>query len=206
MKILIIDYGVGNLKSLQNQFKRLGFEAIISSDVNMIDDADKLILPGVGHFAYGMKRLQELGIVDVLNKKVIKEKTPILGICLGMQIFTEWSEEGNIKGLGWLKAKTIRFNFNDQIKKYKIPHMGWNTIDIKKDSKLFKNIENGSLFYFVHSYYVVCTEKVDVLATTDYGCIFDSAIQKGNIYGTQFHPEKSFDKGLQFLKNFVESA
>ncbi|MBN2101801.1 MAG: imidazole glycerol phosphate synthase subunit HisH [Candidatus Aenigmarchaeota archaeon] len=205
MKIVIIDYGVGNIKSIQNQLIKLGYNSSVSSEKTDIINADKLILPGVGHFAYGMKTLNELDLLGTLKKKVIIEKTPILGICLGMQLFTEWSEEGNVSGLGWIKGKAVKFT-KDPNKRYKIPHMGWNSIKIKKQNKMIRGIKNDSLFYFVHSFYVECSEDIDILTTTKYISKFASMIQKENIYGTQFHPEKSHENGLQILKNFAEYA
>ncbi|MDD5571239.1 MAG: imidazole glycerol phosphate synthase subunit HisH [Bacteroidales bacterium] len=200
--IVIIDYGMGNLRSVLNKFNKIGTKAIISSKVDDIKNASKLVLPGVGHFANGMKNLREFGLLDALNEKVLNEKIPIIGICLGMQLLTGFSEEGNVAGLNWIKGKTIRFNIDNT--KLKVPHMGWNSIIRKKENILLKGIPDDSMFYFVHSYYVVCDNNDDVLTATDYGCNFVSALQSGNIYGTQFHPEKSHEYGLQLLKNFTE--
>ena len=161
-----------------------------------------MILPGVGHFANGMKKLRELELIDVLDEKVLSQKTPILGICLGMQLFCKFSEEGNIEGLKWFDADTVRFKKNDV--RHKIPHMGWNSLEVMKKSELFKSLDKEHLFYFVHSYYVKCNIQEDVLATTNYAYEFVSAIEKDNIYGVQFHPEKSHEWGEQVLKNFLE--
>jgi glutamine amidotransferase len=201
--IIIIDYGMGNLRSVLNRFQRLGASVSLSSDPETILRSKKLILPGVGHFAAGMKNLNSLGLLDILHQKIIVDQTPILGICLGLQLFSEYSEEGNSSGLGWIKAKTIRFSLNDETKKLKIPHMGWNSLIIKKSSNLFYGIKESDLFYFVHSYHIDCTDKEDILSTTDYGYEFVSAIQKGNLYGTQFHPEKSHEWGAQLIRNFI---
>lgn len=198
--ITIIDYGMGNLHSVFKALKRMNIKSIISSKSSDIESADKLILPGVGHFKKGMENLKSLGIIGILNKKVITEKTPILGICLGMQLLTKHSEEGDVFGLGWIDAKTIKFNLDT---KFRSPHMGWNTIKIQKENLLLKNNSEEDIFYFVHSYYINCKNKKDILATTNYGCEFVSAIQKNNIYATQFHPEKSHSLGLQVIKNFV---
>lgn len=200
--IVIIDYGMGNLRSVYNKCKRVGYSALISNNRNDIIRAEKLILPGVGHFANGMKKLKELDLLDILNKKVIEEKTPILGICLGMQLFCKFSEEGNVKGLEWFDADVVRFNSNNI--RFKIPHMGWNSINPHKESVLLKNLNAEHLFYFVHSYYVRCNNAEDVLTTTEYNTEFVSAIQKGNAIGVQFHPEKSHEWGEQLLKNFLE--
>lgn len=201
--IIIVDYGMGNLRSVFNKFKKIGVPAKISSDLNEISSATKLILPGVGHFANGMRNLKQMGLLDLLNKKVIEEKTPILGICLGMQLFTKFSEEGNVEGLGWIDAQTVRFKFDPKVTKLKIPHMAWNSVQIEKESKLHENIPNETMFYFVHAYHVECNDKTDILDSAEYVYRFTSAVERGNIYGTQYHPEKSHDEGLQLLKNFI---
>jgi len=182
----------------------LGFESLISSNRQMIDQADKLILSGVGSFDQGMKKLAEKELMDHLARKVLVDKIPILGICLGMQLFTESSEEGLMPGLNWIKAKTIRFNFTGNNNKLKIPHMGWNTITVKKNDPLLKDIATEPRFYFVHSYHLECKDKEDILCQTIHGYEFASAIARENIYGVQFHPEKSHRYGMQILKNFVE--
>jgi len=202
--IVIIDYGMGNLRSIKNKFDRMGVDSIISMQVDEIEKADKLVLPGVGHFKAGMENLTQLGILPILNKRVLEDKIPILGICLGMQLLSDWSEEGNAAGLGWIDAKTVKLNFNGNGSKLKIPHMGWNSIEKRRENCLLKNITFDADFYFVHSYHVICNDKNDILSTTLYGYNITSAINKENIYGTQFHPEKSHDQGMQILKNFVE--
>ncbi len=199
--IVIIDYGMGNIRSVSNKIYRAGYEALVSHEKSIINNANKLILPGVGHFFNGMKRLNERNIIDILNKKVLIDKTPILGICLGMQLFTRFSEEGNTKGLGWLDAETIKFALSDI--RHKVPHMGWNSIEHKKVSLLLQDIPDNRHFYFVHSYHVTCNNKEDVLTTTEYGYEFVSAVQRENIFGTQFHPEKSHEWGEKILNNFL---
>lgn len=203
-KIVIIDYGMGNLRSVQQKFTRLQIPAEISCNIDVIAAADKLILPGVGHFANGMKNLKNMGLLEVLNQKVLQQKIPILGICLGMQLFTEFSEEGNVEGLGWIKGKTIKFSFPEGTKTLKVPHMGWNNIYMTKSSKLMENIADDAMFYFVHSYHVQCADASDCLTMTNYGIDFCSAVERDNIYGTQFHPEKSHDSGFQIIKNFIQ--
>ncbi|MEI7475328.1 MAG: imidazole glycerol phosphate synthase subunit HisH [bacterium] len=202
--IVIIDYGMGNLRSVYKAFKRLNIEATVSSATNDIKNAQKLILPGVGHFKNGMENLNKLGLIELLHTKVIEEKTPILGICLGMQLFTNHSQEGDVRGLGWINAETIKFNFNDLNNKLKIPHMGWNSINIQKESRIMSGLNNSSSFYFVHSYYVNCNDKNDILCKTNYGIEYTSAVEKNNITGMQFHPEKSHDEGLQIINNFAK--
>lgn len=202
INLTIIDYGMGNLHSVYKKCKRLGYNAIISNQKEDITNADKLILPGVGHFANGMKKLQKYDLIETLNHQVQIRKTPILGICLGMQLFCSFSEEGDVEGLNWIDAKVIRFKISDH--RYKIPHMGWNSVNIKKESTIFDSYDKNRLFYFVHSYHVLCNEDKDILGTTDYGYKFVSAIKKNNILGVQFHPEKSHEWGEQLLKNFLE--
>ena len=199
--ITIIDYGMGNLGSIENMIKKIGYKSLITSDIEEIKHADKLILPGVGAFDHGMKQLRESGLIEILNQKVSIEKTPILGICLGMQLMTKSSEEGTIKGLGWIDAESKKFA-SDELK---IPHMGWNIIKHKKLSKLFDENESEKRFYFVHSYCVSCNNKGDILTTTPYIYDFISSFERGNILGTQFHPEKSHKFGMSLIKNFVES-
>ena len=175
----------------------------MSADSKDIEAADKLILPGVGHFSNAMDNLKELGLIEILNKKVLEDRVPILGICLGMQLMATKSEEGNYEGLGWFDAEVVKFSVKDKLK-YKIPQVGWNQIAIKKESKLMKSIPNLSEFYFVHSYHVKCNDKSDIVNTTDYEYRFTSAIEKSNIYGVQYHPEKSHDVGIQMITNFIE--
>ena len=201
-KIVIIDYGMGNLRSVLKKFEYFDCNVIISSDKQKIASADKLILPGVGNFANGVKKLKETGIWDVLNKRVIDKQTPILGICLGMQLMAKKSEEGNTEGLGWFDAEVVRFKVSDTLK-FKVPHMGWNTVITQKKSNLLNGIKENDSFYFVHSYHIKCTNKQDILTVSSYDYSFASAIQKGTIYGVQFHPEKSHDTGEQLIKNFI---
>ncbi|MDB6055436.1 MAG: hisH [Verrucomicrobiales bacterium] len=201
--IIIVDYGVGNLGSIQNMIKQNGGHASISGNPEELSKATKLILPGVGAFDYGMDQLHSSGLVPFLNKKVLEEKTPILGICLGAQLLTRRSEEGVKPGLGWIDADTKRFRLDDK-KHLKIPHMGWDEVSFSKPSKLTINLPVPSRFYFVHSYHFVCDNAQDPLMMTEYGYPFVSAFEKGNVAGVQFHPEKSHKFGLQLLKNFVE--
>ncbi len=202
MNIVIIDYGMGNIGSIRNMLGKAGTQAIISSQIEVIQQAQKLILPGVGAFDEGMKNLKEYNLIDILNKKVLEEKTPILGICLGMQLFSSHSQEGMKPGLNWLNAQTIKFIPQNN---RKIPHMGWNTIEIRKKNPILDGLPQDSRFYFVHSYHVVCAHEEDVLAVTSYHGDFVSALHKGNIWGTQFHPEKSHRFGLKLLSNFVNN-
>mgnify|MGYP005845250055 CR=1 FL=1 len=203
-KIVIIDYGAGNLKSIKNMLRKAGHtEVIISNQQDEITNADKLILPGVGHFDYGMNKLHESKLIPSLTHQVMKQKIPILGICLGAQLMTQGSDEGEEKGLGWVNGKTVAFDKNKLSKQYKIPHMGWNEVNSQKDAKLFQNMPQPSRFYFVHSYHLYMYNQEDVWLTTHYGYTFCAAYQHENIFACQFHPEKSHKFGLQLIKNFV---
>jgi imidazole glycerol-phosphate synthase subunit HisH len=202
-KIIIIDYGMGNLRSIANKFRRLNIDATISHNLSEIKTADKLILPGVGHFKTGITRLREMGLINLLNSMVLHDEVPILGICLGLQLFSNYSEEGEIDGLGWIDATTVRFKISDKIM-YKVPHMGWNSVEIINKNKLDYDLDKTDMFYFVHSYYINCEDHSIIWMKTKYDYEFVSAVKKGNIYGTQFHPEKSHDSGVKILKNFAE--
>lgn len=199
--VTIIDYGLGNLASIKNMMKKIGVQSVISSSVEQIAKADKLILPGVGHFAKGMENLHNSGIIPILNEVVIVKKKPILGICLGMQLMTKHSEEGDVEGLGWIDALTMKFNLANP--SLKIPHMGWTDVKFNLDDKLSVDLKESARFYFVHSYFVKCNREENILASTKYENWFHSGIINGNIRGVQFHPEKSHKFGMQLLKNFA---
>jgi glutamine amidotransferase len=198
----IINYNLGNPKSIKNMLGYLSIDAQISSDPIEIAHAERLILPGVGHFQHGMEQLEQLGLIEVLNKAVQVDKKPILGICLGMQLLTKHSEEGNIDGLGFIHAQTLKFKLEDP--QLKIPHMGWNTVEFKKESKLRNEIRPNPRYYFVHSYFVECNKQEDVLCSTDYGKEFVAGFEHENIFGLQFHPEKSHKFGMELLANFCK--
>ena len=202
-KIVIVDYGTGNLNSVRRSLDRLRAGSIISSNPNDISSADKIILPGVGHFGNAMSNLRELNLLDALHEAVLVKQKPILGICLGMELMAQNSEEGNTSGLGWFDAEVVRFNISDK-RRYKIPQMGWNNIRIKKNSLLMKSMSEVSEFYFVHSYHLKTNDQSDILNETEYESIYTSAIEKDNIFGVQYHPEKSHDAGDQLIRNFVE--
>jgi len=200
--IAIVNYGLGNLGSIQNMLKRIGADSIITSDIVEIKKANKIILPGVGAFDTGMKNLKDFGLFDILNEKVLIEKVPVLGICLGMQLLADGSEEGNSLGLGWVKGYCKRFNFGNT-SSLKVPNMGWSNLLIKKPTRLIDEIEDQR-YYFVHSYYVRCGNSEDILAESTYGIKFTCAVEKDNILGVQFHPEKSHKFGMNLLNNFIE--
>ena len=212
--LVIVDYKMGNLHSVKKKLDRLKVDALISSDPATILNASKLILPGVGHFGNAMKNLKELNLLDALNEAVLVKKTPILGICLGMQLMAKTSEEGtenrelraesrdlfSVKGLGWFDAEVVKFTFEDTLR-FKVPHTGWNQVFSEKETPLFKNIPAGSHFYFVHSYFIEYNNTY-TLSSTDYNIKFSASIWQDNFYGVQFHPEKSGMYGEQLLTNF----
>ena len=199
--IAIIDYGMGNIASVINMFKRIGNRDVVyTRDLDTIAKADKLLLPGVGAFDNGMQHLESAGLIEVLSKRVVADKIPVLGICLGMQLLTRRSEEGLRSGLGWIAADCKKFQFSSE-DNLKIPHMGWNYIDVRNQSQLIDTTKKQK-FYFVHSYYVSCDNSDDVTATCNYGVDFACMIQRDNIFGAQFHPEKSHKFGMELLEKF----
>jgi glutamine amidotransferase len=202
-RIVIVDYGLGNLNSVKRKLDRLKAASIITSNSEEIRNADKLILPGVGHFSKAMENLDKLGLIPLLNELAIEKKIPILGICLGMQLMCESSEEGNAKGLSWVDGKVVRFNVSDPIK-YKVPHTGWNSVVLRNNSPLMKNIPEDTAFYFVHSYHVDLKDQNLAINLTSYDYSFVSGFQKENIFGLQYHPEKSHDVGDQIFQNFID--
>lgn len=203
--IAIIDYGMGNLGSIRNMLQRLGSLCMVTSDLSQIRKAKKIILPGVGSFDQAMNNLKDFDLIGILSEKVQELKTPVLGICLGMQVMAKDSEEGSLPGLGWIDACTKKFNSLALDPILKIPHMGWNTLKIKRNVAFLADLPQNPSFYFVHSYHVVCNSIEDVVATTNHGYDFVSIFQHDNILAVQFHPEKSHKFGMQVLKNFAES-
>lgn len=201
-KITIIDYGMGNLASIKNLIKKIGGEAEITNNIEKINVAEKIILPGVGAFNKAMANLRELQFIEILNKKVLVDKIPLMGICLGMQLLTNYSEEGNCEGLGWIDAKTIKFKFENNT--VKVPHMGWTDVNLTMpEHSIFREIKDTPRYYFVHSYYVQCASPKNTIAQSIYQHPFDCGIAKDNIIGFQFHPEKSHKFGMQLMHNFI---
>ncbi len=204
MNIVIVDYGAGNLASIKNILKKAGIQSTISSDFKVIEDADKLILPGVGAFDTCVQKLNDSGLIAVLNKKVLVEKTPLLGICVGLQLLFASSEEGKLPGLNWIEGKNVKFKSSEHTGLIKVPHMGWSEVYINKPSKLFEDMYEEPRFYFVHSYHPQVEQKNDILIHANYGYEFVAGVEHANIAGVQFHPEKSHKFGMRLLENFVK--
>jgi imidazole glycerol-phosphate synthase subunit HisH len=194
---------MGNLHSVARKLRRMGASPIVTSKPEAVRAAEKLVLPGVGHFKTAMDNLGKDGLGEALHEAVIGEKKPILGICLGMQLLAKRSEEGDSAGLGWLDADVVRFKVRDRIR-HKVPHMGWNDVDVLRPDSLTRKLAAAAEFYFVHSYHLVCRDPRDVVGETEYAYRFASAVQRDNIFGVQFHPEKSHDSGEALLRNFLD--
>tara|TARA_Y100000996_G_C22455163_1_gene615588 strand:+ start:400 stop:1035 length:636 start_codon:yes stop_codon:yes gene_type:complete len=208
MKIYIINSGLSNVSSVANMVKWVGFTPIVTQSIKEVNEEDKIIFPGIGNFSQAMTNLKDLDIIDDIKKSVLVRKNDFLGICLGMQLLMDSSEESpGVDGLGFIPGIVKKFDFtnNSEFSNLKVPHIGWNKISISRESKIFNNYkEDRTRYYFVHSYYVECKNSNDVLAKTSYGKSFDSIISKENIYGFQFHPEKSLKYGANLIKNFCE--
>lgn len=202
--ITIVHYGLGNISAFANVYERLNIPVSIATTADDLKTADKIILPGVGSFDHAMKKLNGSGMRSTLEERVLVQRVPVLGICVGMQMLGQSSEEGVLPGLGWIDGTVIRFDVTVFKSKTQLPHMGWNTIQPVNRHRLLANIDNDSRFYFLHSYYFKCRNQTDTIATTTYGIPFSSAVGHMNIYGVQFHPEKSHQWGIQLLKNFAE--
>lgn len=202
IRVAVIDYGMGNIGSICKMLRLVGADPVVSADANELRRADKLILPGVGHFDRAMKNLAIAGLVAPLTELVQDHGKPILGICLGMQLMCTGSEEGSQPGLGFLDARVRRFEFPDD-PRMKVPHMGWRELQLAQPVGLFAGLNGDSRFYFVHSYFVDCANEADILARSTYGHEFVSAFQHGNVAGVQFHPEKSHRFGIRLFQNFV---
>lgn len=201
--LVIVDYGVGNLTSIRNMLKKGGTTALISGKAEDIANASKLLLPGMGHFDNCMIKLNASGLLPTINRKVFEEKIPILGICVGLQMLMASSEEGVEPGLNWVEGKTVRFKEYKMGEGLKIPNMGWHDIEVKKHSPLLEGLESESRFYFAHSYHVEPVQEADILVNAHYGYTFAAGVEKNNIVGVQFHPEKSHRFGLTLLRNFA---
>ncbi|HRP89091.1 MAG TPA: imidazole glycerol phosphate synthase subunit HisH [Edaphocola sp.] len=202
--ITIIDYGVGNINAFVNVYKRMDMPVVIARNQGELKGASKLILPGVGHFDHAMQQLNNSRMRNVLDQLVLENKIPVIGICVGMQMMANSSEEGKEKGLGWINATVKKFEESKIHQVPRLPHMGWNDVKPIKASRLFTGLEKEAIFYFLHSYYFECQHLEDILAYTEYGDEFAAAVQHDNVYGIQFHPEKSHSYGEKLLNNFAK--
>lgn len=201
--IVIVDYGLGNIQAFANIYKRLDIPATFARSADDLVNATHIVLPGVGAFDWAMERLNGSGMRGALDRLVLEEKRPVLGICVGMQMMARRSDEGTAAGLGWFDADVRRFDESRIQGKTRLPHMGWNDVAPMSEQDLFNDLDGGARFYFLHSYYFAPHDPADVLATADYGDRFACAVRRGNVYGVQFHPEKSHGWGVQLLKNFA---
>ena len=202
--IHVVDYGLGNVQAFLTLYKRLGFEAARAKTAADLAGASKIILPGVGAFDHAIELLDQSGMRPTLETLILRDKVPVLGICVGMQILASVSDEGRLPGLGWLPGKVRAFRANAKSASLPLPHMGWNDVHPKQGSPLFAGLESDARFYFLHSYYFECEAPSYVVAVTSYGFDFSCAVSVGNVHGVQFHPEKSHHFGAQLLKNFAE--
>ena len=202
--ITIIDYGLGNVLALVNVYSRLNILVAVAKSANDLVNATKLILPGVGSFDHAMQQLEQSGMRQPVERLVLQNAMPVLGICVGMQMLAKFSDEGELPGLGWIDGKVKKFDLSGMPRGTNLPHMGWNDVKPVVDGGLFNGMEHDARFYFLHSYYFECHQQPNVLAVTDYGGQFSCAVRRDNVYGVQFHPEKSHHFGIQLLKNFAE--
>jgi len=200
----IVNYGLGNVKAFANIYKKLDIPAVIVNCSDDLKQVTKLILPGVGSFDYAMQRLNDSGMKQDLDRLVIETRKPILGVCVGMQMFCASSEEGILPGLGWLNGEVRKFDFNSAKRPIPVPHMGWNNVRVVKENELFRDLGDDSRFYFLHSYFFKSRAEQDVIATADYGGEFACSLNERNIFGVQFHPEKSHHWGITLLANFAK--
>lgn len=203
--IQVVDYGVGNIQAFMTLFKRLGFEARRAQVPSELEGATRLVLPGVGHFDHAMQRLNESGMRPVLEDLVLNTRVPVMGVCVGMQMLAEGSDEGDLPGLNWIPGRVRAFSSHPKTAQLPMPHMGWNDLQPKLGAKLFvKGFEESPQFYFLHSYYFDASDRSDVAATAHYGFDFDAVVSRGHIHGVQCHPEKSHHWGAQLIRNFAE--
>lgn len=201
--ISIIDYGLGNIKAFENVYRHLGIAFNVAKSCVDLEESSKIVLPGVGSFDHAMRQLQQSGMKEKLDELVLEKALPVIGICVGMQMLAKSSDEGQLDGLGWVDAVVRKFDEESIHYKTHLPHMGWNDVRAVKENVLLKDLETAAKFYFLHSYYFDCNDKSDTIAVADYGIEFTCAINKANIYGVQFHPEKSHQYGVQLLNNFA---
>ena len=203
--IVIVDYGVGNTGAMANMLEHIGFESVVSGDPDVLRSASKLILPGVGAFDRAMDRLRQSGLASILTERVVTQGIPVLGVCLGMQLLTQASEEGVTPGLGWIRGRCRRIDASGN-ESLKVPHIGWANVQAERASPIFPSIEEENRFYFVHSYHVVCEDPGAIAAIVRYGGSLTAAVSMGNVHGVQFHPEKSHRFGMRLLQRFIENV
>lgn len=203
--IAIIDYGLGNVKAFADVYKKLNIPAIIAAQTDDLKNISKIILPGVGAFDQAMQLLEKSGLRQHLDEMVLDRRIPVLGVCVGMQILAASSEEGILPGLGWINGKVKKFDLSASSRSMRVPHMGWNTIRPLKENGLFQGLDSEARFYFLHSYYFQPDGNEDVIAATDYHGEFACAVNAGNVFGVQFHPEKSHHWGIRLLENFAKA-
>ncbi|MEE2915775.1 imidazole glycerol phosphate synthase subunit HisH [Sphingomonas ginsenosidimutans] len=203
--ISILGYGLGNVKAFQNIYRELNIACVVAEDRQTLAAADRIILPGVGSFDHAMQRLKASGLFEALEDAVLARGTPVLGVCVGMQMLARSSEEGSEPGLGWIDGTVEKIRFPDDAPRGLLPHMGWSTISPRADEPLLAGLDDALGFYFLHSYRFVCDDEADVVATADYATRFHCAVRHGNVHGVQFHPEKSHHNGIRLLKNFAEA-
>jgi glutamine amidotransferase len=202
--ITIVNYGLGNIQAFANIYKRLNIPAIIAASAEELAGSEKIILPGVGAFDWAMTRLNQSGMRERLDDLVVRQRCPVMGICVGMQMMAKRSDEGVLEGLGWMDAEVRKFDVASFNQKTHLPHMGWNDVFPRQNGSLFRGLESDARFYFLHSYYFAPHQEGDVLAVSDYNGLFASSVRAGNVFGVQFHPEKSHQWGIQLLRNFAE--
>jgi imidazole glycerol-phosphate synthase subunit HisH len=202
--IRIVDYGLGNVRAFLNVYKSLGIPAAVARVESDLDESSRVILPGVGSFDHAMELLQQSGMLNALTALVLTQRVPVLGICVGMQMLAQHSEEGRLPGLGWIRGSVRKFDAEAGGARLRLPHMGWNDVTPAHPCSLFAGLEREARFYFLHSYHFCCEDRDDILAEAEYGGRFVCAVQAANIYGVQFHPEKSHQYGERLLKNFGE--
>ena len=201
--ITIVDYGLGNIQAFLNVYKRLNLEARTARNADELAGATKVIVPGVGAFDHAMERLEQSGMRGTLDDLVLRQRMPVLGVCVGMQMLARGSDEGRLPGLGWIDGHVKAFGSWEPSKRLPVPHMGWNDVRPGAGTRLFEDLESEARFYFLHSFFFECARQENVLAVSHYGADFSSAVQHGNVFGVQFHPEKSHHFGTQLLKNFA---
>lgn len=192
------------MNSIKNIIRKAGYDSVLTADPDIVIKASKIILPGVGSYDNGMSKLQQAELIQSLNQRILSDKIPVLGVCLGVQLFCSESQEGTMKGLNWINARVVRFDI-EKLGNLKVPHMGWTDVQVQKDSLLFRDMYENPRFYFVHSFHLQCNDEEDILTSSTYGYNFVSAVEKENIIGVQFHPEKSHKFGLRLYENFIKN-